>query len=255
MAAGLTTPWMGKRLAPEAEARRVLKISVQANRRGYTPQMTEFKPDDYIRTERSEDNSVDEQVRFAHFLYGEGVIEGEDEKKQSEVADLVEKSDKFSPRYSIKTLLGNLRETVVVGREQPDGADYVVISERKDDIISGKWEENVKQDTENLIDHIQDEHPLPEGEDTAAADGGLPTVRTVVADAIGASPSQVEHELRSGLPKDQNDRLNDAVDAINETTGVSQRKSYGRIVTKRVAYRYFITRKAVERFTSGPDNA
>lgn len=74
------------------------------------------------------------------------------------------------------------------------------------------------------------------------ADGAGITVRTVVANEFDVMPEAVEQYLRKG---DQVDKLNDAIEAIEDHDDIETRDNYGKIGFRNVAYRYRLTEKAV----------
>jgi hypothetical protein len=201
--------------------------------------MTKEELNRFIRSEKRKTHSVDEQAIIALSMYEQGIGPLHDGVKRADLEDELG----LNLDYNIGTSLNHLEEIGVVEGLRPPGPKGYAISERLDDIVNGKVDETAEVDIENLIDHIQDDDPTPSGDTPAVADGSGVTVRRVVADAFDLAPDGVEDHLRSG---DQVNKLNDAVDAIEDSPEVDKRDDYGRIVFRNTAYRYRLTEKAVE---------
>lgn len=206
----------------------------------------------YIRTNHATHDSVEDQVRLADLLYDENVTYGGSEKTQKEIEALVKKR-KLDLDHEVGTILDNLcnfekAEFDVVEKAFPPGPETFVISERLDDVINGRIDEIVENDREALIDHIQEDDPVTDEDDSSAvADGAGTSLRTIVADGLDVAPDNVEHDLRSGDAFDQVGKLDDAINAIEESDDGSKRDDYGRITFRHVAYRYRMTERAVQR--------
>jgi hypothetical protein len=171
-------------------------------------------------------------------MRGENItVEGR-KLKMSELEEQAQ--EEIDPDYNVRTMVHNLRDIEVVGREQPPGPDKYVISERLDDVINGEVDAVKSQDIGALIDHVNESDA--DDSASAVADGG-PTARTVVANALGVAPDAVETYLKRG---DQIAKLNDAVKAIEDSDSVTKKDSYGRIRFVNAAYEYYLTRLALE---------
>lgn len=201
--------------------------------------MRTAKLERYIRTEKRKTHSVDEQVRIALSMYKQDIGPVHDGVKRADLEDVLD----LDLEYNLKTSLGHLEDIDVIEEFLPPGPSGFAISESRDEIVNGEVDEAAEEDIENVIDHMQDEDP-PSGEDTpAVADGSGVTLRSVLAETFDLAPERVERYLRRG---DQVDKLNSAVDAIEESSEVEQRDDYGRIVFRNAAYHYRLTEKAVE---------
>jgi hypothetical protein len=147
--------------------------------------------------------------------------------------------------HALGTVLSNLYDKDVLSRFTRPGPDWYVISQRRDEVINGEFEENVESEHEALIDHIQDEDPAGQEDDTPmTADGGQ-TLREAVAQELEVVPDGLEAYLRGGESGDQRERLNNAIDAVTDHDEFEKRDSYGKILLKPAAYRYHFSALAL----------
>lgn len=200
--------------------------------------MTKADLEQYIRAEKARTDSIDEQVTIALAMWDADIGPGHDGVKRADLEDELG----LDLEFNIRTSLSHLEEIDVVDEFLPPGPSGYAISERLDDIVNGETDEVAETDIERLIRHIQDDDPATDDEASAVADGAGVTVRTVVADAFDVMPEAVEQYLRQG---DQVDKLNDAIDAIEDHDDVETRDDYGKIVFRNAAYRYRLTGDAV----------
>lgn len=200
-----------------------------------------MSPDwDIIDEEHGHHPSVDDQFAVAETLYDEGILSEEDALKKDDIAVLLDERGVVL-EYQLRTSLDNLCEIPVAARYLPPGAKYVPISQRRDEVIFGEVEETVQVDQAALLDHIHDDDPVEDEEaPPITADGRGVTVREVIADDAGVDPADVEDHLQSGGRDEQRERLNDAIDAIVNADEVSKRGSYGKVVFRHKAYRYWL---------------
>lgn len=210
--------------------------------------MKEFSADDYIEEQNGNHESVNDQKELSKLLYELGITYDGEEKKKSEIVDLASESDiEFDCQPG--TALDNLLDIDIVERFKPSsGGDWVVISERRDDVVFDEITETLAEDQAQLIQHIHDEDPH-DGEKSVALDGGALTLRLLLSDEFGVGPEKVEEHLQRGDEDRQREKLNQAIDAIEESE-IDKRSTYGKIVWKRVAYRYQIPEWAISRFAS-----
>lgn len=202
---------------------------------------------EYVREENEGQPSLKDQVRQLVILTDENATPNGDALKSSEIDELADERG-ITFDCNIDTGLKNLCKTKAVERFFSQGGRVYVISQRLDEIVLGRWEEVLLNDREAIIDHIQDDDPVDdEGEPKAVTDGTGVTVRSVVAEGLGVVPEGVEAHLRAGELTDQRERLNDAIDAINENEDVEKRDTYGKIVLRHEAYRYQLTEWAVDK--------
>lgn len=201
--------------------------------------MSEDDLERYIRSEKRKTHSIDEQADIALAMYNQGIGPGHDGVKRADLEDELG----LDLDYNIETSLGHLEDIDVVEEFLPPGPSGYAISERRDEIVNGEVDDVAAEDMENIIDHMQDDDPASGGDTPAIADGSGVTLRTVLADTFDLAPDRVERYLRRG---DQVDKLNTAVDAIEESAEVTKRDDYGRIVFRNAAYHYRLTSKAVE---------
>lgn len=189
---------------------------------------------EYVHEEAEGEPSRQDQVRVLVVMSQYG-YQRSGALKQREIADHADALN-IEFDHKIGTALSNLVDHDVLDRFRPAGPDWYVISQRTDDIINGEFEETLRTEREALIDHIQHEDPEDEGEAHAAADGGTP-LRDVVARALGVVPDGVEDHLRGGEPREQRERLNTAVEAVEEHPHF-EKQGYDKIILKPSAYRY-----------------
>lgn len=201
--------------------------------------MTNADLEQYIRAKKARTDSIDEQVTIAHAMWDADIDPDHDGVKRADLEDELG----LDLEYNVGTSLGHLEEIDVVEEFLPPGPSGYAISERLDDIVNGEADEVAETDIERLIQHIQDDDPATDDEASAVADGAGVTMRTVVADAFDVMPEAVEQYLRKG---DQVDKLNDAIDAIEDHDDVEAHDDYGKIVFRNAAYRYRLTEKAVD---------
>lgn len=201
--------------------------------------MTEDELQEYIRHEKHNTKSIDEQVEITLSMLDEPIGPLHDGVKRVDLEDHLG----LNLKYNISTSLSHLEEIGVVEEFLPPGPSGYAISERLDDIVNGRVNEVVEVDIDRLINHIQDDDPTSSDGDVAVADGGGTTVRSVVSNEFDLGPESLEPFLRRG---DQVEKLNKAIDAIEENEEVERRENYGRIVFRNAAYRYRLTEWAME---------
>lgn len=200
--------------------------------------MTKADLERYIRAHKSRTDSIDEQILIAHAMWDGNLDPGHDGVKRADLEDELG----LDLEYNVGTSLGHLEEIDVVEEFLPPGPSGYAISERLDDIVNGEADDVAETDIELVIQHIQDDDPVTDDETSAVADGAGVTVRAVVADAFDVMPEAIEQYLRQGDPVD---KLNDAIDAIEDHDDVEVRDDYGRIVFRNAGYRYRLTEKAI----------
>ncbi|MDS0220144.1 hypothetical protein NDI54_02140 [Haloarcula sp. S1AR25-5A] len=202
--------------------------------------MAKEHAEDEIRDEKSNAHSTDEQVEISHGMWDYDVGPAHDGIKRANVEDELHLDLDHKPKTSLKHLV----DIDMVEEFRRPGPDTFVIADWRDEdaFIMGEVEETATEAIEALIDHMHDDDPI-EGDDTpAVADGAGPTIRNTVASAFDYKPAAVEEQLRIGDPLE---KLNDAVEAIQEEDDLETRDDYGEIVFINQAYRYRLTPKAV----------
>ncbi|WP_049917676.1 hypothetical protein [Haloferax denitrificans] len=193
---------------------------------------------------------MEDQVRVIKLIDDAVLPDGRDGFTERELKELADEDGSVFD-CELKTALTNLcstsvpqtdgeGETNVLTRWFPPGPETYVISERLDDVVNGEFEETVVDDREALVDHIQDDDAPDSGDERAVADGGV-TVRSVVSEALDVDPDGVVDHLRAGELGDQVDRINGAIDGIENHDEADRRDTYGRITFRHVAYRYYFT--------------
>jgi hypothetical protein len=202
--------------------------------------MSKEHAEDEIRTEKGNAHSTDEQVEISHGMWDHNVGPAHDGIKRADVEDELGLNLNHKPKTSLKHLV----DIDMVEEFRRPGPDTFVIAEWRDEdaFIMGEVEKAANKAIEALIDHMHNDDPI-EGDDTpAVADGAGPTIRATVADTFDYEPAAVEEQLRIGDPLE---KLNDAVQAIQEEDDLETRDDYGEIVFINQAYRYRLTPKAV----------
>lgn len=196
-----------------------------------------------VRAAKSNTRSVEDQIAIVRSMFEAGIGPGSDGVRTSELEELLS----FEPSYRLRTSLNHLEDMNLVEAITPPGPEFFAISERLDEIINGRVEEVAEDDLENLITHMEAEiYSVPVDDmrsgGMAMADGGV-TIRSILADEFNVNRSEVESFLREG---DLVEKLNAAVQAIDDSDHTSSGEGYGRILFRRPANRYRLTTKAVD---------
>lgn len=208
----------------------------------------------YVREQKGNTHSVDDQVIVAKALYNAGISPEQEGVKRTELLDSFDIDIEYQPR----TVLNHLVDAGVLAQTAPPGPDVFAISERLDDIVNGRVTEEAEANLAALIAHIDDtlqvtalsedaaERDGPQARasapSVAVADGAGRTIRSILATEFGIEPEQVIDHLRSGDPVG---RLNTAVEAIVSSEEITKSEDYGQIVFVRPAYRYRLTEQAM----------
>jgi len=190
----------------------------------------------YIREQKGDLPSVDDQISIVTALYEEGIGPDSEGLTRNEIAE------RLTFEHSCSTALNHLVDLDVLEEFQPSGPSTYVISERRDQIINGEVEKTVEEEIERLIDDMVERLDSPmrpgdgeyAGDTVICADGGRRTLRFILAEEFDIRPDKVESYLREG---DQLSKLNKAVDAI-EASEVDKGDDYGRVIFRRAPYRY-----------------
>lgn len=198
-----------------------------------------------IQDKKGKTRSVDDQVKLVMALFDADIGPEHKGLKRSELESQLNIELKFTPG----TILNHLSDIGLVQRVSPPGPDFYVISERTDEIVNGRIDEEVNRNLEGLIAHI-DEEPhfakksqLSEGGAIAVTDGAGRTLRSILAEEFGIMPEKIESYLRKG---DSLDKLNSAIEAIEQSESITKRDEYDKIIFRRQAYRYRLTQRAIE---------
>lgn len=201
--------------------------------------MTQADLERHIHIENRNTHSVNEQARIALALVREEITPNHDGLRKDQIEELLDED----LEYTVDTSLDHLVECDVVEVVEPSRDAPYVISERLDEIILGRVDEVAEEEIESLIDHIHDADPVDDDGNIAVADGAGITVRDTVAQEFDLHPESLEEFLREG---DQVDKLNQSIDAIEESEHVEKRESYDRITFRFPANRYRLTEFAIQ---------
>lgn len=206
----------------------------------------------FVRERKPNARSVEAQVEVVKAFYEAGIGPDHGGIKRTDMADRFD----VNVEYRFRILLRHLVDVGLLEELSPPGPDVFVISERSDEIINGRINEEAKQSIEALVSHVDDELQSVELESdkdepeasastpsVVLADGAGRTVRSILASAFDVAPERVVEYLRSGDPVE---RLNAAVDAIESSEEVTESEDYGRLVFVSPAYRYRLTEQAME---------
>ena len=198
-----------------------------------------------IHDEKGETRSVDDQVKLVMAMFDADIGPEHSGLKRTEIESQLEIELEFTPG----TILSHLTNIGLVQRVSPPGHDYYVISERTDEIINGRVDEEVERSLDGLIAHIDEElhfakksQFIDEGA-IAVTDGAGRTLRSILAEEFNIVPEKVESYLQKG---DSLDKLNSAIEAIEQSESVIKRDEYGQILFVHTPYRYRLTEKAIE---------
>lgn len=203
------------------------------------------KVENKIRQSNSHLRSVDDQIKLVRGLYDAGIGPEHEGLKRSELEAKLDLNLEFTPG----TTLSHLTELSLVQEVSPSGPDTYVISERTDEIVNGRIEEEIEQNLEGLIAHIDEElhfakkSQFHEEGSIAVTDGAGRTLRSILAEEFDIRPEKVESYLRQG---DSLDKLNSAIEAIERSESATKGDEYGQILFVNAPYRYRLTEKAVE---------
>jgi hypothetical protein len=189
-----------------------------------------------IRVLKDATRSITTQIAIIHWLWMNDYGPHSDGVKRSSIEDEIGES----LDHTIRISLDHLGDLGLVEEYLKRDTTYVIAEWHPDVFIMGQVEEAAAEGIEALIDDIQDRDPADE--DTAvAADGAGISLRQVVADRFGLFPDAVEEHLRDGDPVE---RLNEAVDAIQESEDFEVGDGYGEVTFRNPAYRYRLTEAA-----------
>lgn len=206
--------------------------------------MTEREVREYIHREKRNTHSVEDQVTLSHSLWDQREVPSSEGLTRREIEDELEPE----LDHSVKTCLRHLEEINIVEEFQSQGPETLVIADWDDKgIVNGSVDETADEGIEALIDHVQNEDPTPGDDTTAVADGVGVTLRQVVAEQFDLEGDSLEGYLRTG---DQVDKLNAAVEAIEEDDEFTTREDYDRLVFINQPLRYRLTEFAVDRYRS-----
>jgi hypothetical protein len=196
----------------------------------------------YIHRKKRNTHSTDDQVQLAHHLWKREYLPKGEGVTRREAEELCESTLK----HSVKTCLQHLEEIDIVEASRKPGPDTFVIADWKDEdegIVNGEVDEAAAEAIEALIDHVQDQDPAHGDDSAAVADGAGATFRRAVAEGFDLEAESLEGHLRTG---DQVERLNQAVEVIEDHNEFSTRDEYGRIQFIRAPYEYRLTCRAVD---------
>jgi hypothetical protein len=198
-----------------------------------------------IREEKKRTRSVDDQINLVMAMFEADVGPENEGLKRTEL----ESQSDLELEFTLGTILSHLIDLGLVEKVSQPGPDFYAISERTNEVVNGRIDDEVKQNIEGLIAHI-DEEPhfakesqFSEGGPIALTDGAGRTLRSILAEEFAIMPQKVESYLRKG---DSLDRLNSAIKAIEQSDTISKKDEYDTIVFRRSAYRYRLTEKARE---------
>lgn len=211
--------------------------------------------EEYIRAKNAETASLDDQIEVAKAFYRNDIYPDHDGIKRHELTDVFDLDLDYQPRTILKTLV----DIAVLERMEPAGPSVYPISERSDETVAGRSQEEAERNIEALVQHVDDElqtlHLRDRGDvesdrresvtspSIALADGAGTTIRTILAQEFAIPPEDVTRYLQSGEPID---RLNAAVEAIETSDEVTKAEEYGRILFVAPAHRYRLSEDALK---------
>ena len=198
-----------------------------------------------IRQRKEKTRSVDDQVNVVIAMFDADVGPEHKGLKRTELESQLDIEFEFTPG----TILTHLTDLGLMEEISEPDPDFYAISERTDEIVNGRIENEVKQNIEGLIAHIDQEphfakkSQFSEKGPIALTDGAGRTLRSILAEEFDIMPQKVESYLRKG---DLLDKLNSATEAIEQSESINKKDQYDKIVFRRQAHRYRLTEKAVE---------
>jgi hypothetical protein len=202
--------------------------------------MAQSHAENYIRREKQSTHSVDDQVTIAHAMWGQGKLPNDQGVKRTDL----EPELGLNLDYTVKTSLRHLEEINMVEEYRQPGPDTYVIADWHDEtFIMGMVDEAAEEGIEALLEHVQDDDPVSGDDTPVVADGAGMILRQVVAEEFDLKPDALEQHLRGD---NKVDKLNDAVEGIEEHNEFETRDDYGEIRFVNVPYRYRLTAFAVD---------
>jgi hypothetical protein len=203
-----------------------------------------------IRRAKSKAHSVDEQIEIAHAMWERGIGPGHDGIKRAETEERLDIDLEFKTKTSLKHLV----DTNILEEFRRPGPNTYVLADWQDEdpFIMGEVTEVAEEAVESLIRHIRADDPSEDSDSTAIADGRGVTLREVVAEKFDFDPSAIEDCLRSADPVE---KLNTAVEAIEEHDDFETREDYGEIVFINAPYRYRLTERAVSLYKRAKEDS
>ncbi len=195
-----------------------------------------------IREEKGSKNSTDDIVEVAKFLWQEDYGPTSEGIKRSTLEEELS-SDGIDLDYTLSTSLKHLRDADLV-RRWIKGPQILIIHDDKGVVNGEDLEELVDDEVDSLIEAMQDQDPS-EGGEAAVADGGENvSIREVASTALAVAEEQVEAELRKGDVPERMEKLEDAIDAI-ENSATDKNGEYYRVFFIHNPYRYSLTARSV----------
>lgn len=205
----------------------------------------ESKLHSFVSGENGQLPTAEEQAKLASLLIDENIGPEHEGYTSREVEERF--ADDFD--YSIGTLLEHLVDLGLVEEIRPSGPEILLMSERVNEVINARVEEEVERNLNELLDHMDGQlrvsstAELQTGQPPATADGAGETIRSLLAKEFNVPPEQVESHLRNG---DRLAKLNTAVEAIENSDWTTKGDEYGKINYVRPPNRYRLTEKAIE---------
>lgn len=206
----------------------------------------------YIREKNDHTHSLDDQVALVEALSRNDVGPNHEGLSLNELRDL-------DLQHHPRTVVDRLVDIDVLERVEPTGPDVFAITERSEEIVNGRVEEEAERNIDALVRDLDDELQAVQLDRDAAdwaqqdavvteppvavADGGGRPVRAVLAEAFDVAPERVAEFLQSGNPIE---RLNAAVEAIESSDEVTRANEYGRILFVNRANRYRLSQQAID---------
>ena len=189
-----------------------------------------------IHTLKSTTRSIGSQITITHYLWDEGYKPNSDGVKRSTIEDEIGSS----LSHSVRTCLSHLEKVGIMEKHLKRESVYVIAEWHPDVFIMGQVEEAANQGITALIDDLED-YGSTKGSSAVATDGSGPTLRQIVADHFDLHPRAVEDHLKRGDPVD---RLNEAVEAIQDSDHHETGDDYGEVEFRNPAYRYRLSETA-----------
>lgn len=180
--------------------------------------------------------SIDSQIFIIHWLRSNGYNPTSEGMTRSTIED--ELNSQLN--HTVATSLSHLEDINFVEEYLKQDVTYIIAEWHPDVFVMGMVDEAAAEGIEALIADLEPPE-TQNGQAKIVTDGSGRQLRGVVADAFDLYPGNVEAYLRDG---DQVDRLNHAVEAIEESELHEVGDGYGKIVFRNPAYRYRLTETA-----------
>ncbi|QKY20126.1 hypothetical protein B4589_006935 [Halolamina sp. CBA1230] len=215
---------------------------------------------DDLRHRHDNHPSLEDQVKAVCAHYWVGTQPDDPNLSKSELEDTLEEMG-LELDHNTSTVVSNLNDAEILdGETDPSNPDWWVIRERDGEFPMGDdMPPAVHEEINRAKSHVQSMDPR-------TADGGQPvsqteepekfnedgeTLREEVADHIGTESDELETYLDIGIPRSRREKLNEVVEAIEESDEFEMPDTFGKIELIPDPVRYHFTSATVRDYNLG----